>query len=305
MLPNTILAGTNKSGTTSLFRYLSDHPEVSASKIKEVRFFSTHNGELSPKDLEIYHSYFPSNTTKKITLEASPCYLAKGEGAAANIFKHVPDVKLIFVLRDPVGRLFSAYRRRKERQDKLLAGVGASDYVNLLLDPEKVDHVDDKRKAIFQSELRSVCYGELLKPYFEIFGPERIHIGFFDDLSAETHQFMCDVASYLGIDPAFYNDYTFNIENKTLTYRSKTLQKLVFTLNMLVEPALNKMPRLKNRIRELYNLVNESKSKPGKLDQELNDALSAYFKSKNRALKSLLEEHSACRQFPAWLQQNK
>jgi hypothetical protein len=49
VLANAIIAGTNKAGTTSLFRYLSDHPEVCASNIKEISFFSGLQGELTPR----------------------------------------------------------------------------------------------------------------------------------------------------------------------------------------------------------------------------------------------------------------
>lgn len=302
MLPNIILAGTNKAGTTSLFRYLSDHPDVASSKIKEVRFFSTHKGDLSDDDIELYHSYFPKKTTKKIVLEASPCYLAGGEEVAININKHVPDVKLIFLLRDPVGRLISNYRRRKERQDKLLEGVEVADFINLLLDRQNVEGVDNGRKAVFQSELSSVCYGDLLKPYYEIFGSERIYVCFFDDLCADTKSFMQGITNFLGIDPQFYDNYTFNIENKTRTYRFKKLQKIVFKLNMFAEPVLNRAPKIKNKIRNIYNLLNEKKAAPAVIDKQLEYELLQYFNPKNKALKQLLEDYNACNQFPGWLE---
>ena len=301
MLPNAIIAGTNKAGTTSLFRYLTDHPEVSSSRIKEVCFFTKHKGEVSSEDLMQYQSYFDNHTTKKIVLEASPAYLAGGYEVANSIHKHVTHVKLIFILRDPVSRILSAYYRRKQRKHKLLEGININDYVRILLDKNTVANVDNERKQFLHSELHTVYYAELLRPYFELFKNEDIHICFFDDLCNDIKKFMREITSFLNIDQGFYGNYDFTIENKTRAYRSKYLQKIVFKLNMLAEPILNRIPKFKKMIRLIYNYINESKSKPEHLDHELKKELTNYFLSKNSDLTNLLIKHGVRQPYPKWL----
>ena len=59
MLPNVIIAGTQKAGTTSLFRYLAGHPAVCHSSTKEVDFFLRHRGEIEDGVIKNYESFFP------------------------------------------------------------------------------------------------------------------------------------------------------------------------------------------------------------------------------------------------------
>ena len=59
MLPNVIIGGTQKAGTTSLFRYLADHPSVCPSSIKEVDFFLKYNDEIDMGAVKEYESFFP------------------------------------------------------------------------------------------------------------------------------------------------------------------------------------------------------------------------------------------------------
>ena len=97
-LANTIIAGINKAGTTSLFRYLGDHSEVCVSTKKEIEFFNTIQ-DHSNVAIDKYESYFSHcNEDIKIRLEASPSYLHGGGEVAHLIKSYLDDVRLIFVL---------------------------------------------------------------------------------------------------------------------------------------------------------------------------------------------------------------
>jgi Sulfotransferase domain len=105
-LPNLIVIGAMKCGTSSLHEYLARHPDVGMSNPKEVNFFS---GECSNRSLDWYMALF--DPTKKVRGESSQNY-SKGhhplyEGAPAAIHKLIPDVKMIYLVRDPIERYLS------------------------------------------------------------------------------------------------------------------------------------------------------------------------------------------------------
>jgi len=107
MLPNFIIIGAQKCGTTSLHHYLDQHDEIVMSKVKELNFF---NEELNwSKGLKWYEAHFQGEG--KMRGEASPHYTnyPMSPGVAKRMKEIVPDAKIIYLVRDPVERLISAY----------------------------------------------------------------------------------------------------------------------------------------------------------------------------------------------------
>lgn len=107
VLPNFLVIGTMKGGTTSLFQYLAGHPQVHPPFRKEIKFFDLHYGQ----GLDWYRAHFPLKTkiTKgAITGEGTPYYIFHPL-AAGRIAKDLPGAKLIAILRNPVDRAYSHY----------------------------------------------------------------------------------------------------------------------------------------------------------------------------------------------------
>ena len=121
-IPDFIIAGAPKCSTTALAFFLSEHPGVSISRIKEPRFFTKIKGDMEKtiagegprlsgnyeKGFEWYRSLFADVLPNQLTGEASTVYFCN-EDAAELIYKEVPKVKIVFLLRDPVKRLYSHY----------------------------------------------------------------------------------------------------------------------------------------------------------------------------------------------------
>lgn len=103
-LPEFIILGTQKGGTTSLSFYLAQHPEIFFPMAKEVHFFDLHykNG------LDWYRTYFPLKSSRKISGEATPYYMFHPH-VPIRIKKDVPNAKFIVLLRDPVSRAYSHF----------------------------------------------------------------------------------------------------------------------------------------------------------------------------------------------------
>ena len=125
-LPNVIIAGAPKCGTSSLYFWLSAHPEVKASMVKETFFFADEvnrfnkNANIIEHPLQAYSSYFNSKKSdqNKVRLEATAPYIY-----FENALEHIPKLpskpKVIFVLREPSARLYSQYRFERFRTKRI------------------------------------------------------------------------------------------------------------------------------------------------------------------------------------------
>jgi len=119
-IPFLIIGGTQRAGTTTLYKYLSDHPNVCASSIKETRFFLDKDYPLPSADrfngtnLDAYGKFFAHCTDlTKIRVEATPDYLYSD--TALKIADLLPRAKMIFILRDQVERMVSWYKYAIQR----------------------------------------------------------------------------------------------------------------------------------------------------------------------------------------------
>ena len=117
-LPNLFIVGTGRAGTTSLYNYLKQHPEVFMSPIKEPQYFlrkdiyEFHDGidiEKIISDFGEYINLFKGGEHKKIRGEASALYLYL-KSATHEIYELIPDAKIIISLRNPIERALSYFR---------------------------------------------------------------------------------------------------------------------------------------------------------------------------------------------------
>ena len=128
-LPNAVIVGAMKCGTTTLNAWLRHHPEVAFSAVKEVHFFDNNY----QRGLGWYRSYFPileSMAGAKCVLEATPAYIQRAPKVAERMHRHIPDARLILMLRDPVKRAISHYGHR------LRNGLERRSLEEALLSPE-------------------------------------------------------------------------------------------------------------------------------------------------------------------------
>lgn len=210
-MPNFLIIGAAKAGTSSLHYYLNQHPDVFMSEVKEPRFFALEGETLnfqnpddqsinhdSVTELDAYQALFSAVTTESAVGEASPLYLYSAK-AVERINHYIPDTKLIVVLRNPVERAFSCYTH--------LLREG---YETLPFDQALAE--EDNRIANNWAHLwhykRGGLYAEQLKPYIDTFGRERIKVYLYEDLRADSVAMVQDMFSILGVDSSFVPDMT-------------------------------------------------------------------------------------------------
>jgi len=208
-LPDFIIIGAQKSGTSSLHAYLSQHPEIISATKKEVHFFDggiIPDGDNYRKGERWYRAHFPKTNRKnenQRVFEASPLYIFNPlvPQRLANL---LPKAKLIAVLRNPTERAISHYFHVKRRGYEPLPIMEA-----LLAEEERLkpvlDQEDYKNRIFIQhSYISRGRYSEQISRYIDFFSPDQMLFISSDELFSETRSALRKVFDFVGVDP----DYT-------------------------------------------------------------------------------------------------
>lgn len=293
-LPNLFIVGAAKAGTTSVFKYLSQHKDVFVPAVKEPNYFSSdieysnlrkefkndhpHNKLNSTSnnhgawidDKSIYQQLYRCAEGKKISLDASVSYLYSAS-AAENIYRHNPGAKILIVLRNPIERAFSHYLMNLQigyakdkpiteiRKDfnKTIKGWGKSHlYVELGL------------------------YYEQVSRYMRVFPRSQIKIILFNDLKCKTDHVMADVYKFLGLDEQVIEYEKHNVSIvPAYPLLFVLLKKIYRNTNILIPSSL------KDFVKNLIFM----RSNPPKLSVDEKRILQSYFKEDVKRLSNLIE----------------
>lgn len=293
-----IIGGAHKAGTTSLYTYLSWHPDVCASSIKETHYFSQgikRHEHIATQS--IYEDFFKHCHEKIIYLESSPEYLYGRESSAHLIRDALPNVKLVFILRNPVEKIFSSYKHRKKKliipADTIFDSY-ASEFYNF----NSIDEIT-KDELNPGYELIEGCYAQYLKAWFDVFGNDKIRVLFFDDLVNSPHSVLVETCKYLGLDDNYYFGKDFEIENQSVSYRSKLLQTLAVKAFVPIEPIIRKHYWLKKVLRNIYYAANAKQSTES-MNSKTSAMLNAFYTDHNNELAALLRGYGYT-DLPTWL----
>ncbi|MEL6648372.1 MAG: sulfotransferase [Pseudomonadota bacterium] len=181
LLPHFIIIGAMKSGTTTLYRHLDDHPDVDMSRDKETDFFVSEKNWS--RGLEWYSRQF--SRADAVRGEASPNYSKSRDfpGVPDRIAQVCPDAKLIYILRDPVDRAQSQFNH------SVVMGGLSPDIDNFKSSHEYAHILDASR------------YAEQLEKFCEHFDSEAILILDFAELVSSPQAVMDKVTAHIGVDP--------------------------------------------------------------------------------------------------------
>lgn len=184
MLPNLIVIGAAKCGTTSLHEYLDKHPEIAMAQAKELRFFVENKNW--GQGLTWYESQF--DATAAVRGEATPAYSAFPlyRGVPERMARTIPGAKLIYLVRDPIARIVSHFSHRTvnwPEMDTLDDALGKPDIREWLVTPSR--------------------YWLQLEQYLEHFPERQILVLDSDDLRRKRDETLASVFAFLGVDPTF------------------------------------------------------------------------------------------------------
>ena len=228
-LPNAVIAGAPKCGTTSLFEWLAAHPEVCASSVKETNFLVDREASVfDPRSnvhdhgLARYESYFRHCGVERsrVVLEATPGYLYQ-RTAREVLSRFEPLPQILFIFRRPSARVYSLYQWSRNNEGVIGREVSFAEYVARAR--RENDPSAWKRSGI--GLLQRGRYIDYLEEWLACFPRSRLHVFVFEHMRQDQRRFMRDVAGRLGIDPSFYDTYEFPKKNATVQLRSSGLHR--------------------------------------------------------------------------------
>ena len=202
-LPNLLIVGAAKSGTTSLHHYLNQHPSVFMCSQKEPHFLI--NNEIGeqriPKgvlNIEDYKALFNEASAKKYRGESSVMYLSFPEFAIKNINKYLSkNVKIIIMLRNPVERAYSGYQHVKRYN--LMESLSFEEAV----EQSENRYLETSNMTPASRYLEIGMYTHQVKVFIQAF--KNIHIIIYDDYKSHFDEEMNKVFHFLGLDPININ----------------------------------------------------------------------------------------------------
>lgn len=300
-----IIAGTYKSGTSSLFTYLNQLSFFNGSKIKETGFFVPIRYKQNLKSQEHYLNYFDTNN-EGIKLEASPGYLYGGESIAKGINNYLnKDVKYIFILREPTDRLISFY--------KMLNNGLINDYPNQFVDKQtslkdyinictSIEQKNENEKIEYVlNGVDDGMYNKYLSQWYSCMDSSNIKIIFFDDIEKNPRNVCENILEWLNLDANELDKIDFRIVNQSKKHKNETLRKFSKYVNRKFEKFWRKNDKLKSKIVSLYAMVNTKKSDNQNIFENEMQQLNDLYREDLRNLKKLLLSKQY-NNLPNWLE---
>lgn len=293
-----IIGGTTKAATTSLFFYLADHPQVCAANMKETGFFL--NAEYPyplplkyrfEDGLEKYEVFFRHCSDARLRVEATPDYLYS-PGTPQKVKESLPQVKLMFILREPVSRLVSWYRFAKQTgalpktfsfeayvQEQLTAIEGGS-----LNAPQHMRALEQGRYSLY------------LKPYFQLFGRERVCVILYEDFIRNPRQVMLEISFFARVNPTFFDTFEFKVFNETQVMKNPSVHRTYLEISQRLRKYVNYRPQIRKVLRSIrlaiepfYLKMNTCPSEEVTISPGIKMLLDDYYRDEADALVALLK----------------
>jgi Sulfotransferase domain len=278
-LPNLIIVGGLKCGTTSIHHYLGLHPQIQMSKPKELNFFV---GELNwDLGLDWYASRFDDRF--EVRGESSPHYtnLPRFSGVAQRIHEHCPDARLIYMVRDPIKRILSHWVHATG------AGYETGELVPVLSNPDS-------------SYMNRSKYWMQLQPYLELFDRSRIEVITQEELQTAREETMRKAFRFAGVDEGFTSE---QFDREWEKSSAKQSDKYQFMEKLIKLPGFRSFDRNFDRLPEsmrwiVEKVVHDPEKPPApkpKLPDDLFETIRGRFGDDVAALQEF-----AGREFAGW-----
>ncbi|NEP10564.1 MAG: sulfotransferase [Symploca sp. SIO2C1] len=294
-LPTFLIIGIQKAGTTSIYQYLKQHPQIYMSPVKETNFLEKDWSKIPPDPrnkrkkskidtFDKYSQLFQDVNDEIAIGEASPNYLFHYLSSAELIQHYLPQAKMIAILRNPADRAHSDYLMH------IRDGIGNGRSL-----AEQI-----KFKANSSFTIRKGFYYTPLKHYFDTFSQEQIKIYLYDDLCNNPVALMQDMYQFIGVDDNFHPD-------TSKKYQVAQVPKIKFVNTILRKKNRSKTivssilkyllpPTLKESIRSSLIKINSKDKQQALLASEDRQQLVALYREDILKLQDLIQ-----RDLSSWL----
>jgi Sulfotransferase family len=234
-LPNFLIVGAAKSGTTSLHHYLQQHPDIYLPAQKELHYFAQEqmmrlSGGPGDRNVlshicrtkEEYESCYAKVARQSAVGEISPSYLYFSE-ISPRIKKELHDPKIIMILRNPIEKAFSQYMHLVRDNREML-----DFYDGLMAERERTEH----GWAAIWRYAESSLYLLRVQTYLDVFGERNVRIFLYDDLVESPERLVREILEFIDVDPEQPIDFA-KVHNRSGKPRSRLVANLLTRPNRL------------------------------------------------------------------------
>jgi len=276
ILPNFLIIGVKKGGTTSLIKYLDQHPDIFMAPVRSSRFFISEGDEKAKEvrphvvtTLGEYKGLFRDVSGERAIGENSNAYF-NHPGAPGSIRRYVPNVKLVALLRNPAERAYSSYTMHVSRGQKPV---------------DDFSSVVKRNIETYKNPGNVGFYYRHLRNYYDHFDPSRIKVYLFEDFIKDPRPVMKDLFAFLGVNKDF-------IPNTLKKYNPSGIPDKMLLHKLLTSPNIVKTAVKKLFPREaglfLYDKLFHKSYKKIPLPEEARKILTGIYREDILKLQGLL-----------------
>jgi hypothetical protein len=287
--PDFFIVGAPKCGTTALYEWLREHPEIFVPERKEIHYFGT--DLYSPsylRDTDKYLDLFAEAHREQRIGEASVWYLFS-QVASREIKSFSPDAQIIIMLRNPVDMIYSLHSQRL-----YLGSENVDDFevaLNLENERKNGSHLPANPYPVAGLQYREVGrYADQVKRYLDTFSGARVKVIIYDDFKTDPARVCAETFDFLGVSPIF--EPKIRVINPNKRVRSKAIRAVLDApppplIRKLVRPLTS--PAMRHRLFATLRSLNTEYLPRPPLRAELRQQLQADFAPDVERLSQLLD----------------
>lgn len=289
-LPNFLCVGAQKAGTTTLHDILNQDPQIFLPEIKETKFFQLNS--KYERGIEYYRQEFFRDVKDAQTVgEIDPDYMYF-DYAPKRIYETLgKDVKLIFILRNPIKRALSHYQMSVRRGFEDLSFEDA-----IKVEKDRIS-IDDSQDKFYKSKTHNASYidrgyySRQIKEFLKYFPKENMLFLIFEDFIKNKEENINDVYKFLNLDKP--EKLNLNIQsNQKSIYRFKSISNLIYKPNGIKKTLKFLIPKFyRNRIVQFVDKLNQKKITSENVPSQkvLLNLLEEYYSDEIKLLEKILE----------------
>jgi hypothetical protein len=289
-LPNFVVIGAPKCGTTSLYYYLRQHPDIYLPERKELHYFShdcLRERMAGPGDRHAlsslcssrqqYEEHYAKARDQKAVGDISPSYFYFSE-VSERIKHELGDPKIILMVRDPIQKAFSQYMHLVRDNRENLGFYDA-----LMAEEQRIR----ANWAVLWRYAESSLYTDKLRKYLSVFGTSRLKVILFEELSRSPQAILRDLFGFLGVDVDFQPTIS-RIYNRSGRPKSKWMADFLNKPNFVTVTAAKLVPeKIRTPLRLAFLEMNTGKKE--RIDERSRAYLTEYSRRDVVGLERLLD----------------
>ena len=288
--PNLFIVGAPKTGTTFLYHYLKQHPDIYFPNFKEPHFFGSdlirRNGAYN-LSLDEYQDLF--KTDKKIIGEASTFYIFSKD-APEEIYNFNPKAKIIIMLRDLVDLVHSLHSQFVFSGDEVIEDfTQALELEDSRLSGNKIpNQTTVVNKLFYTSNILSLPRS--IQSFIRYFGRENIKFIDLDDIKKNPKKVYFETLEFLNIDSNF-NIPDFKVINKNKTYKSKTVRDFIKKYSIFLGSLRSKVFKKPLGLIKALESANKSENNRAPIPDDLYIKLKDQFSQVDLEIKNIINKN--------------